>query len=130
MSKDPFSDAYRRGIELFNRGEYFDAHEVWEDPWRGTQGDDRLFYQGLIQAAVALEHLCRGNRRSAATVWRNCRPKLVALPVHFMGMDLRSFVAAMEVALQPALAPGAGAAAFDRSSAPIIRIDSSHQGPQ
>lgn len=123
MTQEPFPEPYLRGIELFNHGEYFDAHEVWEEPWQNSRGDRRLFYQALIQAAVALEHYRRGNPRSAATVWRNCRAKLVALPDHFMGMDLRAFVVDMEAALRPALAPEASGAPFDPSAAPRIHID-------
>ena len=49
------------GINFFNSGHYFEAHEVWEDLWRETTGNLRLFYQGLIQTAVGLHHLSRGN---------------------------------------------------------------------
>ena len=49
------------GINFFNSGHYFEAHEVWEDLWRETSGDLRLFYQGLIQTAVGLHHLSSGN---------------------------------------------------------------------
>ena len=31
---------YESGIELFNRGEYFDAHEVWEDLWMDCPAAD------------------------------------------------------------------------------------------
>src|SRR5438552_2172913 len=39
------------GINFFNTGRYFQAHESWEDLWRETKGPLRLFYQGLVQAA-------------------------------------------------------------------------------
>ena len=50
------------GIILFNSGKYYDAHEVWEDLWRGIEDPARKrCCQGLIQAAVGLHHLSRGN---------------------------------------------------------------------
>jgi len=122
MSQQPFPAAYLRGIELFNRGEYFDAHEVWEDPWRATRGTERRFYQGLIQAAVALEHCRRGNRKSAATVWRNCQSKFSAVPDFFLGLDVPAFLRDVEGALHPALDPGAGSCESDPSHAPTIRL--------
>lgn len=61
MVDEQFSALYLEGIEHFNRGEYFDSHEVWEELWLGQTGGDRRFYQGLIQAAVALYHLENGN---------------------------------------------------------------------
>jgi predicted metal-dependent hydrolase len=53
------------GLFFFNDGRYFEAHEAWEDLWRVTGPPLRTFYQGLIQAAVGLHHLERGNRIGA-----------------------------------------------------------------
>src|SRR5688572_23543237 len=55
-------DLLTQGIIFFNGGRYFEAHEAWEDLWRETTGPDRLFYQGLIQAAVGLHHLTQHNK--------------------------------------------------------------------
>jgi predicted metal-dependent hydrolase len=50
------------GLLLFNKGQYYEAHEVWEDLWRLTaEVPAKTFYQGLIQAAVGLHHLNRHN---------------------------------------------------------------------
>jgi predicted metal-dependent hydrolase len=54
-----------KGIELFNRGEYFECHEVLEDAWRQEHGPRRLFLQALIHVAVALHHLDRENAMGA-----------------------------------------------------------------
>ncbi|MEW6117591.1 MAG: DUF309 domain-containing protein [Nitrospirota bacterium] len=46
-----------RGIELFNRGEFFEAHETWEKLWRAAAGrDERMFFQGMIMIAAGLHH--------------------------------------------------------------------------
>lgn len=47
--------AYTRGVELYNRGFYWEAHEVWENPWRdcGRKGPIADFFKGLIQLAAA-----------------------------------------------------------------------------
>ena len=58
-------DLLGEGVKFFNAGSYFEAHEVWEDLWRETAGPVRRFYQGLIQAAVAMHHLERGNLAGA-----------------------------------------------------------------
>ena len=50
--------ALEQGIDLFNRGEYFDAHEAWEGVWfRAQDAREKLFYQGLIMAAGAFVHV-------------------------------------------------------------------------
>jgi hypothetical protein len=54
------------GVRLFNRRRFLDAHEAWEDAWRGAPGDDRGFFEGLVQLAGGL-HLRtkRGGTRGA-----------------------------------------------------------------
>ncbi|MGD0823999.1 MAG: DUF309 domain-containing protein [Terriglobales bacterium] len=62
------------GLELFNRGHFFDAHEVLEDVWRALPRDSasrrrfRLHLQGLIQLAVAFHHYSTGNLVGARSV--------------------------------------------------------------
>jgi predicted metal-dependent hydrolase len=51
-----------RGISLFNRGRFFDAHEVLEDVWRAAPQHNKKFCQGLVQVAVAFHHYSTGNR--------------------------------------------------------------------
>jgi predicted metal-dependent hydrolase len=58
-------DLFEEGVNFFNAGKYYEAHEVWEDAWRLQEGPRRRFYQGLIQAAVGLYHLSRGNATGA-----------------------------------------------------------------
>jgi predicted metal-dependent hydrolase len=51
----PESRAYLRGVDLFNYGYYWEAHEVWEGIWRGYDRSQTpaLFLQGLIKLAAA-----------------------------------------------------------------------------
>jgi predicted metal-dependent hydrolase len=49
-----YDPRYLAGVVLFNRGDFFEAHEAWEDVWVDCAGEERVFYQGLIQAAVGL----------------------------------------------------------------------------
>ena len=49
----------------FNRGDYYEAHDVLEDLWLEEHGPDRSYYQGLIQLAGALVHL----RKQAERPW-------------------------------------------------------------
>lgn len=87
---------YLKGIEHFNRGEFFECHEVLEALWMAEPGPDKLFYQGLIQVAVAFYHLLNDNYRGAAVLLREGAGKLRHyLPVH-KGIDLEKFLAALE----------------------------------
>ena len=61
-----------RGIELFNAGRYWDAHEVWEREWTlDRKGPESGFYKGLIQVAAGCLHYTRHNRRGALNKWRS-----------------------------------------------------------
>lgn len=82
---------YLQGIEYFNAGRYFDAHEVWEEIWLRSSGDSKLFYQMLIQAAVGLHHYERGNTRGARGMYANVVDKLDRLPSFLMSLDLSDF---------------------------------------
>src|SRR5215471_4790178 len=82
---------YLQGIEHFNAGRYFDAHEVWEEIWLRSSGDTKLFYQMLIQAAVGLHHYERGNARGAKGMYANVIDKLRRLPAAMMSLDLIDF---------------------------------------
>ena len=74
------SDLLGQGIYFFNAGRYFQAHESWEDLWRVTRGPLRLFYQGLIQAAVGLHHLQHGNLNGARAQLTKSVAKLAGYP--------------------------------------------------
>jgi predicted metal-dependent hydrolase len=46
-----------QGRAAFNGGQYFEAHELWEEAWHQLAGAERIFVQGLIQIAAGLHHL-------------------------------------------------------------------------
>ena len=52
MAEDPF----RKACDHFDRGEYFEAHEEWEELWTAAHGASSAFLQCLIQVAVGLHH--------------------------------------------------------------------------
>lgn len=60
-SEELFAD----GVSLFNEEEFFECHEVLEALWNREEEPNRQFTQGLIQIAVAIYHLLRGNEIGA-----------------------------------------------------------------
>jgi predicted metal-dependent hydrolase len=89
------ANAFREGLALFNRGRFFDCHEAWEVLWKQTEGAERVLVQGLIQAAVALLHVERGNLRGARSVYAKACAKLDPLPSDLMGLALEDFRVAL-----------------------------------
>ncbi len=82
---------YLEGIRLFNAQRYFDAHEAWEEIWLRSSGDDKLFYQMLIQSAVGLHHYERGNSRGGRGMYKAVVEKLSRLPSIYKSLDLVEF---------------------------------------
>jgi uncharacterized protein len=82
---------FAEGIRLFNQGNFFEAHEVWEKIWKEIETEEKIFYQGMIQAAAALVHVQRGNYRGAVSLYFKSRGKLDQLPAVWMGIDVEHF---------------------------------------
>jgi hypothetical protein len=118
---------YLKGIDLFNVGEFFEAHEVWEDIWRPSRNVKREFFQGLIQCAVALEHLRRGNGRGARRLYDSYLRHFSGVPETYLGVHIPRFLHAMEAALRPVLAPNPeperGELMLDPSRAILLVVD-------
>ena len=98
------SDWFERGLALFNHGRFFECHEAWEEAWKRSHGAEKLFYQGLIQAAVAILHAQRGNLVGARSLYGKARAKLDTMPARHMGVALGELRAALEQFFDAALA--------------------------
>src|SRR5262245_29714508 len=94
---------YLAGIELFNRGEFFEAHEVWEDLWHECASADRRFYQALIQAAVAAYHWSRRNATGAKRLFHSGRKYMEPYRPVYRGLAIDAFWNAMAAHLAGAL---------------------------
>jgi predicted metal-dependent hydrolase len=80
-------EQFRAGVELFNQGEFFEAHESLEDVWRAAPASEKKFLQGLIQVAVALHHFGNGNLAGARSVLRRAFRNISLYPEGFGGID-------------------------------------------
>ncbi len=87
---------YLKGIEHFNECEFFEAHDIWEELWTEHRGTARKFYQGLIQAAVALHHFGNGNTRGARKVYLTSRVYLEEYTPSYQGLDMEKFLGQYE----------------------------------
>jgi uncharacterized protein len=61
---------FEEGRAAFNGGEYFRAHELWEQAWQTLDGAERILMQGLIQIAAGLHHLKQRRLGPAAGLLR------------------------------------------------------------
>jgi predicted metal-dependent hydrolase len=78
----------REGIGLFNRREFFEAHEVLEHAWNEETGPARELYRGILQVAVAYLQIERRNYNGALKMFLRLRQWLDPLPDTCRGVDV------------------------------------------
>ena len=102
--QEGYDPLYLQGIEHFNTCDFYESHEVWEELWTEYRGPARRFYQGMIQAAVALHHFGNGNIRGAKKVYQSSRQYLEPYRPTYLGLDLDAFLAQYETCFAEVLA--------------------------
>lgn len=76
------------GILLFNRSEFFAAHEALEDAWREEESEIRDLYRGILQIAVTYFHITRGNFAGALKVFKRSQKWLGKWPSICQGVNV------------------------------------------
>jgi predicted metal-dependent hydrolase len=97
MPDASYDPRYLEGIEHFNKCDFFEAHEVWEELWADYQGPSRKFYQGLIQVAVCLHHFGNGNIRGSKKLYFGSRGYLEPYLPKYEGIDLEKLLSQLEI---------------------------------
>jgi hypothetical protein len=93
---------FEEGIRLYNAGEFFEAHEVWELLWAEDVSEAREFYQGLIQAAAAFYKLESGVPVGTVKLLQKCLPLLRMYPDTFLGVRVRELCEGLRECLKEA----------------------------
>ncbi len=114
--------AFRQGIDEFNQGAYFDAHETLETLWKAESGPVRNLLQGVIQLATGMHHVRGGNRKGALALVERAVAKLEPYQV-CLGIDVAALRddAGRVVARLRELGPGE-LDAFPWSEAPRVKL--------
>ena len=69
------------GMRAYDSGDFFEAHELMEPAWMGTDDPaERELIQGLIKVAAADVHGVRGNPRGVARNLEGARDRLRRVP--------------------------------------------------
>ena len=80
-------------VAEFNQGQYWQCHETLEEIWMSEEYPLRLFYHGLIKAAVGLLHLERHNRLGARLKLKDAERTLAPFVPDMMGIDIAKLLA-------------------------------------
>ena len=100
------NESYLYGVDLFNHGYWWEAHEAWENVWLTTAKHDLegQYLQSLIQFSAALLKLYSGSKRGFDNLYREAEKRmrfcLAELSVQhrriFMGLHLEHWMEKME----------------------------------
>jgi len=93
--------AFEAGVAAYDRGDFFEAHELLEPAWMGTdEPAERDLLQGLIKLAAAFVHGVRGNPLGIARNLTGARERLAAAvgspAAAASGIDVATLVAAID----------------------------------
>jgi predicted metal-dependent hydrolase len=117
------STAYLHGVDLFNFGFFWEAHETWEGLWHaaGRRGTTADFLKGLIKLAAAGVKLragvpegVRSHARRAAALFGQLAVMLGGTEKRYLGVQLAELLAIARKLEEPARAADAEECVFDR----------------
>ncbi|AWN24405.1 DUF309 domain-containing protein [Deinococcus irradiatisoli] len=92
---------WRAGARLFNAGQWWEAHEAWEERWKAAQGDERACLQALILLAASL-HKRWAHGSLTHRNYDKAQKYLGALPARYGGIDLEALNGEVWAALHQA----------------------------
>jgi predicted metal-dependent hydrolase len=93
---DVLSPLVMRGIEEFNRGEFFEQHETLESAWRAEPRPIRELYQGILQVGLACYQIERGNLPGAQKMFDRGLRRLRRFAPECLGIDVARLIADAE----------------------------------
>jgi hypothetical protein len=67
--------AWKEGVEEFNQGRFWHAHECWERGWKGLPEPERTWVQACIQVAGVLHLLEKGRIEPALSLAASAQAK-------------------------------------------------------
>ena len=67
-TQEELDQLFKKGLEKYKNGNFYMAHEYWEDLWQNKQLKDRIFIQGLIQIAASFYKIQCGNLKGAKSL--------------------------------------------------------------
>ncbi len=118
---EPLPPLVVRGLQEFNRGQYYRCHETLEDAWNAESRSVRLLYQGILQIAVGFFHIKKGNWRGAVKVLERGIPKVARFAPVCQSVDVASLLMAAQAVQTEILRLGAdGLASFDTRQLPKV----------
>jgi uncharacterized protein len=85
---DKIPDGFWLGVDQFNQRQFYACHDTLEPIWIEADAEDKNFYQGILQVAVALYHLSNHNWRGAVILMGEGANRLRSYAPAYGGIDV------------------------------------------
>ncbi|MDB9315159.1 DUF309 domain-containing protein [Spirulina sp. CS-785/01] len=83
---------FRKGIQEFNQQDFYACHDTLEAIWMEATEQDKRFYQGILQVAVACYHLGNENRNGAVMLLGEGTKRLRDYLPDYEGIDVEQLL--------------------------------------
>lgn len=93
------SSLFFRGVQEFNHGHFFEAHELWEELWSESVGEEKRFYQGLVQIAAGYHKLSLAQYSGARKLLERGQQLLAEFPLTYARIDLGFLLGTVQATL-------------------------------
>ena len=119
-----------KGIEEFNKGEFYECHEYLEEAWMQEPRRVRFLYQGILQVGVGFYHLGNDNWRGATGLLRNGTIRLKEFEPVTLNIDVARLIRDCEQCLQELEKLGRERVReFDQTKVPKIVVSDQLRAP-
>jgi len=93
-------ELFLKGIDSFNKSNFYDAHEYWEDLWSDYRLVDAKFVQALIQLSVGYFHITNQNKNGAIGLLTKCKPKFEQYIPSARGLNVENILECVDKSLK------------------------------
>ena len=95
-SAKSFKDSFLTALNLFNKHQWYEAHDAFEEIWNSADGDERQVIHGILQVSVSQFHLSKGNLNGATILLGEGLGRIKTRTKINLGIDLESFCRCLE----------------------------------
>ena len=95
--QEKIESLFNEGLDHYRSGDYFEAHESWEELWSDYYLEDRKFIQGLIQLSVSFVHLENNNLKGAKSLLNKCKEKFMNFKNIHRGIDANKLLLELDI---------------------------------
>lgn len=103
-------DKLTQGLQSFNRGDYYEAHEWFEDAWRETSDQTREFFRALLHLSGGYFRLTQERPEAAQKFFERSLQWTIQFPSPYLHIDtaalkthLEKLISALESGQEPEL---------------------------